>query len=171
MLGLYAMGLASWRSDPVGARTALEEHIQIAAATDYDQVTARVLALLAQLQASDDSDHPAALAALGRAIGIAHIDDDRPATAACLARGAVVMAAREQLDTATVFWGAVTSGVFAGITALPANEIRGHNEFMAAVQSELGDDRYEAATARGVAMTYEQVCAFALAAIDDLRAN
>jgi hypothetical protein len=42
---------------------------------------------------------------------------------------------------------------------------------MAAVQSELGDDRYATATARGAAMTYEQVSAFALVAVEERRQN
>jgi hypothetical protein len=35
--------------------------------------------------------------------------------------------------------------------------------------SQLGDDRYTATTARGATMTYEQITAFALAAVEDLR--
>jgi predicted ATPase/class 3 adenylate cyclase len=49
--GLYAFGLASWPSDPIRARAALEEQVQIARAINAHPVTARVLALLAQLQA------------------------------------------------------------------------------------------------------------------------
>jgi hypothetical protein len=168
MQGLYALGLASWQSDPIAAQAALEEHVQIARAMDYDPVTARSLALLAQLQARG-GDLPAALAALGDAIETAHINDDRPASAVCLARGAVVMAAGGELETAAVFWGAVTQGVFAGLTVLPANEITGHNQLMATVESELGADRYTAATARGSAMTDEQISAFALAEVQGLR--
>jgi hypothetical protein len=167
MTGLYALGLASWHSDPIAARAALEEYIQIARATDFDPVMPRVLALLAQLQSGDGGDTPAALAALSQAFSIAHIDDDRPALAVCLARGAVVMSALGELETAAVFWGAVTQGVFADLAALPANEMSGHHEIMAAVQSELGSDRYGAATANGAAMTYEQINAFALSAVED----
>jgi predicted ATPase len=168
MQGLYAFGLASWQSDPIGAQAALEEHIQIARAMAYEPVTARVLALLAQLQARDRGDPPVALATLGDAIENAHINDDRPGSAVCLARGAVVMAAVEELDTAAVFWGAVAQGVFAGLTALPANEIPGHDEIMATIQSKLGTDEYATATARGAAMTYEQINTFALEAIGAL---
>jgi predicted ATPase len=168
MQGLYALGLASWQSDPIAARAALEEHLQIARAADYDQVTERVLALLAQLHAGDDGDAHAALAALQEAIWIAHINDDRPATGVCLARGAVVMAVHGKVETAAVFWGAVTHGVFAGLTVLPANEVPGHNQLMATIESELGDRLYAAAAARGAAMTYEQISAFALAAVQEL---
>jgi hypothetical protein len=168
-LGLYALGLSSWQSDPAAARAALEKHIQISRAVGFDQVTARVLALLAQLESGDDGEAPAALTALGEALSIAHIDDDRPASAVCLARGASIMVALAQLETAAVFWGAVTHGVFARLTSLPANEIPGHNQMMKTVPSQLGDDRYAAATARGAAMTYEQITAFALAAVEDLR--
>ena len=59
--------------------------------------------------------------------------------------------------------------MFARLTVLLPHEIPGHSEFMAGVQSQLGDDRYAAATARGLAMTYEQITTFASAAVEDLR--
>jgi hypothetical protein len=48
-------------------------------------------------------------------------------------------------------------------------EISGYNEFTAKLRSQLGEDRYTAATDRGAAMTYEQASAFALAAVKGLR--
>jgi predicted ATPase len=165
---LYALGLASWQSDPIAARTALEEHVQIARSLGYDPALARALALLAQLQARHDGDHAAAVAALREAIEGAHVNADQPATAVCLARGAVVMAAHGELETAAVFWGAVAHGVFARLTVLQANEIPDYNEFVTTLRSQLGDDRYTAATARGAAMTYEQVTPYALAAAEHL---
>jgi hypothetical protein len=39
---------------------------------------------------------------------------------------------------------------------------------MATVRTQLGDDRYNTATTRGAAMTYEQVTTFALAAVERL---
>jgi predicted ATPase len=165
---LYALGLASWQSDPTAARAALEEHMQIARAIDWDQVSARVLSLLAELDAADGADVPGAVASMREAIRIAHADDDRPAFAVCLARGVAVMVALGELEKAGVFWGAVTDGVFARLTVLPANEIVGHNDILARVRSELGPDSYAAATAHGAAMTYDQINAFALAAVETL---
>jgi hypothetical protein len=49
-----------------------------------------------------------------------------------------------------------------GFTVLPSDEIPGHNQFMAKVQSELGNDGYTAARARRAAMTQEQITPFAL---------
>ena len=76
------------------------------------------------------------------------------------------MAAVGELETAAVFWGAVAQGVFANLTVLPAGEIPDHNQFIATLQSQLGDERYTAANARGAAMTYEQINDFALAAVE-----
>ncbi|HUJ67705.1 MAG TPA: hypothetical protein VLX59_19325, partial [Acidimicrobiales bacterium] len=101
----------------------------------------------------------------------AHIHSDRPAVATCLARGAVIMAAAGELETAAVLWGAVANGVYAHLTVLPANEIPGHREFIARLRSELGDNSYAAATARGAAMTDEEATAFALAAIAGRQRN
>jgi hypothetical protein len=78
------------------------------------------------------------------------------------------MAAVGELETVAVFWGAVTQGVFARLTVLPANEIPSHNQFMAAVESELGNDGYTVATGRGAAMTYVEATAFVLAAVERL---
>jgi hypothetical protein len=165
---LYALGLAAWQSEPIAALAALEEHIQIARSLGYDPALPRALALLAQLQTRLGGDYAAAGAALREAIEGAHINADKPATAVCLARGGVVMAALGDFETAAVFWGAVAEGVFARLTVLPANEIPDHNQFMAIVQSELGHDSYTAATTRGAAMTYEQITTFALAAVERL---
>jgi hypothetical protein len=98
----------------------------------------------------------------------AHITGDRPAMATCLARGAVVMATLGETKTAGVFLGAVTGGVFARLNALPPNELPDHEEFVATVRAQLGDDAYAAATARGAAMTYEQITAYALVAVKRL---
>jgi predicted ATPase/class 3 adenylate cyclase len=162
-LGLYALGLSSWQADPTGAQTALEEHIQIAL-TGRDYILARVFALLAQLRAHGGHLR-SAVEALREGLKRAHLNGDRPAGGVCLARGAVVMAACGEPETAAVFWGAATDGVFANLTVLPPNEIQGHDELMARLRSQLGDDRYSAATDRGAAMTYEQITTFALAAV------
>jgi tetratricopeptide (TPR) repeat protein len=170
MLGiaLYGSALASWQSDPTAAVTALEEHISIARGTDY--MLARSFALLAQLQAGR-GDLAAALEALREGLESARLNSDRPATAVCLARGAVIMAALGERETAAVFLGSLTSSVVARRGGVSPNEIPDYNEFVTALRSELGEDRYAAATARGAAMTYDQASAFALAAIEGRRQN
>jgi hypothetical protein len=165
-LGLYAFALASWPTDPNAAQSALEEYVQISQHGGY--VLARVKALLAQLLALN-GNISAAVATLSESLERGYTTSDRPAMATCLARGAVVMAAVGAPDTAGVFLGAVTDGVLARLTALPPNEIPDHEEFVATVRAQLGDDAYTAATARGAAMTYEQITTFALAAIKRLR--
>jgi predicted ATPase/class 3 adenylate cyclase len=164
-LGLYAFALASWQSDATTAQAALEEDLQIT--QRWGSVAVRGLALLAQLRALNGS-LPGAVAALSESLAGNHIEVDRPTMATCLARGAVVIAALGEPETAGVFLGAVADGVFARMNALPPNEIADHNQFMENVRSKLGDDRYSAATARGAAMTYEQIATFALAAVEHL---
>jgi predicted ATPase/class 3 adenylate cyclase len=160
-IGLYAFALASWQSDPTAAQAALAEQVQV---QHGGFVLVRGLALLAQLQALS-GNLPAAIATLSESLERVYINGDRPAMATCLARGAVVMAAVGAPETAGVFSGAVTDGVFARINALPPNEIPAHEELVATVRSQLGDDAYTAATARGAAMTYEQITTFARAAV------
>jgi predicted ATPase len=169
-LVLYALGLASWQSDLSAAQAALEEHIQIVRATGHEVLLPRVLALLAQLRARS-SDLPAAVQTLQDALQRAHMNGDRPAMAVCLARGAVVVAALGDLESAVIFLGAVTDGALARLGALPSNELPTHNEFVRTLRSQLGDDHYTAATAQGAAMTYEQAGANALAVIEHLLRN
>jgi predicted ATPase len=161
-LGLYAFALASWQSDPTAAQAALEEHLQIM--QQWGSVLVRGLALLAQLRALS-GNLPGAVAALSESLGGDHVEIDRPAMATCLDRGAVVMAAVGEPETAGVFLGAVTDGALARLNPLPPNEIPDHEEFVATVRSQLGDNAYTAATNRGAAMTYEQITTFARAAV------
>jgi tetratricopeptide (TPR) repeat protein len=101
-VGLYAFGLAFWQSDPAGAKAAHEEYLQIVhAAGYYDFALARVLALQAQLLAHE-GNLPAAVKALREGLESAHINGDRAAMAVCVARGAVVMAADAEPETAAV---------------------------------------------------------------------
>jgi hypothetical protein len=140
---------------------------------------ARALALLAQLQARD-GDLTAALEALREGLESAHINGDRSAMAVCLAKGAVVMMAVGEHHLAAVFSGAMTNNVVGRRSAMSSNErpdappevqIPDYDEFVTTLRSQLGDEDYTAATARGAALTYEQAGAFALAAIEGLRGS
>jgi hypothetical protein len=164
-LALHGFGLAFCESDPAAAQAALEEAIQTAPYTNRSTF-ARVRALLAVLQARG-GDPGASVGTLREALESAHINGDRPGLADCLLRGCGVMAALGEYETAAVLWGAVTEGIF-GRLIFPPIEISAHNEFMATVRSLLGDDSYIAATARGAAMTYEQITTFALAVVERL---
>jgi hypothetical protein len=81
------------------------------------------------------------------------------------------MATLGEHETASVFLAAVTNDVLARRSGVSPNEIPDYNQFVMTLRSRLGDDRYNAATARGAAMSYEQASAFALAAIAGLRQN
>jgi predicted ATPase/class 3 adenylate cyclase len=165
---LWGFALASWQSDPAVAQAALEEAIQISG-MGYEFFP-RAFALLAQMRVGGD-DCPAALDALREGLEIAHTHDDVTGTASCLARGAAIMVALGEHETAAVFLGAVTNGVRARRSGVSPNEIPDYNKFVANLRTQLGEDLYIAATARGAAMSYDQASAFALAAIAGLRQN
>jgi hypothetical protein len=166
-IALYGSALASWQSDPTAAETALEEHIQIANKTGRTYILGRVLALRAQLL-THGGDRPAAVESLRDGLVSSHIDGDLPGTAVCLTRGAVVMAALGEHESAAVFLGAATNAALPRQSGVSPNEIPDYNSFKTTLRSQLGDDRYTAATDRGAAMTYEQAAAFALAVIEGL---
>jgi hypothetical protein len=81
------------------------------------------------------------------------------------------MAAHGEHETAAVFLGAVTTSVRARRSGVSPNEIPDYNQFVTTLRSQLGDDRYSAATARGAVMTHEQITEFALAAVENLQQN
>jgi predicted ATPase len=169
-IALFGFAVAFWQSDPPAAQAALEEQVAIVRAVGDTTMLARALALLAQLHAVGGR-LAAALEALREGLETAYINDERPAMAVCLARGATVMMALGEHHTAAVFMGALTNRVRARRSGVSPNEISDFKEFDTTLRSQLGDDRYAAATGRGAAMTYEQVTAFALAAVEDLRQN
>jgi predicted ATPase/class 3 adenylate cyclase len=169
-IALYGFALASWQSDPTTARAAVEEQLPIVRAVGDSTMLARALALLAQLQANG-GDLIAALEALRESLEIARVNDERPAIAVCLARGATVMVALGEHHTAAVFTGALTNHVRARRSGVSPNEIPDYDKFVTTLRTELGEDLYTAATARGAAMTYEEASTFALEAIEGLRPN
>jgi hypothetical protein len=59
--------------------------------------------------------------------------------------------------------------VLARRSGVSSNEIPDYHEFVTTLRSQLGDDRYNDATAHGAAMTYEYASTFALAVIEGLR--
>jgi hypothetical protein len=125
---------------------------------------ARELALRAQIQVRD-GQVATAVASLREGLEYTHINSNRPSIATCPARGAVVMAALGEHETAAVFLGAVTSSVLARRSGVSPNEVPDYNKFVATLRTQLGEDLCTAATARGAAMTYEQANAFALAVV------
>jgi predicted ATPase/class 3 adenylate cyclase len=160
-LALYAFGRAWWQTKPEAALAALEECTSAYSGVGNANVQARAFALTAQLHAGM-GNHVAALAALHRAIANANTDGDRPSMATALARGAMVMDAVGDHETAALFCGAVARGALAKLYALPLPERADHRELRDRLRSALGPDAYDTATGRGAAMAYDELVAFAL---------
>jgi hypothetical protein len=167
---LYGFALAYWESDPAAAESALKEAVQIANDGNVGFMPTRISALVSQLEARSGNP-PAALRALKQALETAHITDDQSGIAVCLARGAAVMAALGEHETAAVFLAAVTNKSRSRRGVVSPNEIPNYSQFVTTLQSQLGDDRHTAAIARGAAMTYEQATVFAMNAIEHLQAG
>jgi predicted ATPase/class 3 adenylate cyclase len=167
-MSLYSFALASWQSDPKAAQAALEEAIGIGRASGYDFLLPRSLALQAQLLARG-GDLPAAVETLREGLESARTNGDLTGTAVCLARGATVMETLGEHETAAVFLGAATNSVLARPGGVSPNEIPDHKRFVTILRSQLGEDDYTTATARGAAMTYEQASSFAIVAIKGVR--
>ena len=170
-LAFYAFALASWQSDPDAARVAVEESLRMGYQTvgNMGGARARAIALAAQLR-SEAGDLRRGLDALEEALNVAHADGDRTSMASSLARGVGIVLSAGDAQAAAVFGGAVSGGIVAKLHALPVPERPRYRELLDDVRAALGKAAYDAAMARGRAMSYDELVDFALASVDTAKA-
>ena len=99
-----------------------------------------------------------------------HANGNRPSLVGSLLTGSELLAALGQLDDAVVLTSAVVKGELSGLTGLGAVAAT-QEAITAAARERLEDSVYQAATATGSALAYEEVVAYALDAIDTARAE
>jgi hypothetical protein len=163
---LYAHALACSQSQPATALTALEEYFEIVRSGVGTQVLARCHALAAQLRAAT-GDLTGALDDLRLAIGTAHGTGDRPAMAFALSRTVFVLCSNDS-TTAAVLSGAIDRGDLQRLFPVLQWERGWLQRVTDELRTELGDDRYQAAVDRGIALPYDDAVATAVDAIGAL---
>jgi predicted ATPase/class 3 adenylate cyclase len=161
VIALNAFGTA-WRADdPSGARRAFEESLDLVGQGASDVNLALTCQELARLRVAE-GDLVGALRAVWIAVGHSHSTGDRPGIVGTFLVATEVLAAAERYEAAVT----LIHGVAAGLTALTAGlgvTSPRVDDVLRGARAALPAATYETAAARGDAMSYEEVAAFALA--------
>jgi predicted ATPase len=167
---LYALGWALERSEPDTGLAALEESLELMGASDvrfalYGSVAA--MTAHARARAGDPSG---ALEALGAAFRHYREMPDLPQLVASVDHALRIFARLGDFEAAPCLLGVTIDGPLARLNNFPGT-ITDASPLVERVRSEVGDDDYRAARARGAAMTHEQVVAYVLSEIDRVEAE
>jgi predicted ATPase len=158
-----------WTADePQRARDALEETIALAQSGASDVNLPIALTQLALMRLRD-GDCAGALDAVRAAVVQHHAGGNRPGLAGTLTTGRDLFIALGHRDNAVVLTCAVAEGCLSSVTN-PDTTTQLH-ALLAEDRQQLGDPVYRMAATQGSALSYEEVVAYALDAIDDIRAE
>ena len=159
VIALTAFGTAWREGDPTRARRALEESLQLVGEGASDVNLALACQELARLRLGD-GDLVGALRAVWIAVSHSHANGDRPGIVGTLLVAAEVLAAAGQHEAVVT----LSRGVAAGLQSLTAGigATNSQDQMLRDARAALGDERCDAAAARGRAMSYEEVVAYAL---------
>jgi predicted ATPase/class 3 adenylate cyclase len=166
-IALYAHAMVTSVSDRDVARRECEESLALTEQGASDVVHANTLGLLARI-AEADGDARSAARYVARAIAFADRVGDRPPMIDSMFTTARIMHATGAAEPLATIMGAIQEGWFAPMSLLVQGEYDVPPEALAAVRSELGAETYDRARARGAAMTYDQIVAFTLGALEPL---
>src|SRR4029453_11064321 len=112
-----------------------------------------------------------ALTAAGEALSYAHDIDDLAAIANAIASAVEVAYAARSPEIAAVLAGMLDSNAFRPGLFPHDPHLLTRQRILEAARATLGDDAYESAFARGVAMSYDAGLAYALGELDQIANN
>ncbi len=159
VIALTATGTA-WREvDPERARRALEESLQLVGEGASDVNLALACGELARLRLRD-GDLAGALRAVWIAVSHSHANGDRPGIVGTLLIAAEILAAVGRHEAVVT----LSRGIAAGLQSLTAGigATFSQDQLLRDARAALGDERYNAAAARGRGMSYDEVVAYTL---------
>jgi predicted ATPase/class 3 adenylate cyclase len=162
---LFVSELAIWRTDPERAAAIMDESIALVRRGASAVVFGLQLAIRAVTYA-EAGDHARARAYLRESIGFSTDRGDAPTVATALDYGIQVVAALGQLDDAAVLAGAISTPQVSPIDSLPARERTRRDDVLARTRAALGDEAYDAAFARGAAVSLDEVCRYVTHALE-----
>ena len=161
MSGLCNLARSVAHDDPARALGAFEEAIALGRAGATELMMGVALVGVARLRALTQ-DRLAALEALREALLYSNHVGFRPIVVEVIGPGAEVLIHVGRMTTAVVVAGSVLQGSLAQI--MVSSERNADLErLLVQVRDELGDEEYDRAFARGVAMSYEEIVDFAIA--------
>lgn len=174
-LASFALGWVQTNDDPDAALAALDESIALTRAGALDGAYGAALCQMALLRARRGEAHPA-VEELLEAISYSHEVGDYTNFSNAINRGSEILGRLGHAELAAVFTGIVAGHYLdtATMYQLFGRELEEHEAVDTQVRAVLGVDAYEAATARGAAMTYGEMVGYLrhelqrlLAALDD----
>jgi hypothetical protein len=170
VIALTAVGAALVDDDPARAREVLEESLALVRAGASDVNVSLACTQLARLRMRD-GEVAGALDALRTAVTHHHADGDRPGLVGTLLVVAAILGAAGRDEAAVTLGRGVVGGELAPLTAGMGAALSKQADLLAQARARLGDERYEEAAARGAAMPYEVIVAYALDEIDRARSE
>jgi predicted ATPase/class 3 adenylate cyclase len=164
-IALYAFGWASWQHDPDAALAALEESAELTRNGATESAFGPCLSQIARLLAKH-GDLEGAFARLREAITHTYQIADYGELAGTLLAATTVLAGAGRAEATAAIDGFATDGLAADFgIGYQGAERDEQVEAQERARTELGDAAYDAAHARGAAMSYEEIVDLALAAL------
>ena len=160
-LASFALGWIHTNDDPDAALAALGESVALTRAGALDGAYGAALCQMALLHARRGEPR-LAVEELLEAINYSHEVGDHTNFSNAVNRGSEIVGRLGHAELAAVFTGIVAGHFLASSTTyqLFGRELEEHDSVDAQVRSALGVDAYEAATARGAAMTYGEMVGY-----------
>ncbi|HEY8217451.1 MAG TPA: BTAD domain-containing putative transcriptional regulator [Acidimicrobiia bacterium] len=168
---LYARGHVLAEIDPEAALAALDESIALTRAGASAFAFGAALHQAARLRAQI-GDAGAAMQALKASVAHEHQRGSRPSIVITLTVGVDVLATLGYAEQAAVLAGVITGGPLAPLIAdrIDSTEQVSLERALAPVREKLGADGYARCTARGAAMSYDEIIDYTLTELDQLPA-
>jgi predicted ATPase/class 3 adenylate cyclase len=162
---LFVSVFGIWRTDPERAAAIMDESIGLVRRGASGVVFGLLLAIraVAYAEAGDDAR---ARAHLRESIAFSADRGDSPTLATAVDYGIQVMSALGQSDDAVVLAGAISTPQLSPIDSLPARERTRRDDLLVRARTAVGDETYDAAFARGAAMSLDEVCRYVVDALD-----
>jgi hypothetical protein len=154
-----------WRTDPERTAAIMDESIGLVRRGASGVVFGLLLAIraVAYAEAGDDAR---ARAHLRESIAFSADRGDSPTLATAVDYGIQVMSALGQSDDAVVLAGAISTPQLSPIDSLPARERTRRDDLLVRARTAVGDETYDAAFARGAAMSLDEVRRYVVDALD-----
>jgi predicted ATPase/class 3 adenylate cyclase len=158
---LSGLAWATYSDDPQAALETADEIIARIGDGLGAGIFGSALALAGGLRARLGG-HDEAVVYLHRAALAARDDGVRPQLAGVLDWSVPTLVATDRPEVAAVLLGAVTEGTLAEVSSYTSVVVRQRADALAGVRTTLGDAEVDALVARGAAMTYDEIAAYAI---------
>jgi predicted ATPase/class 3 adenylate cyclase len=165
-MALFLSVVTFWRDDPERARPQLEEAIELVESGAASRPMYPLMLAIESRLCLMSGDGHGAYAALRAAVVEIRRKADQPMLATTLGYAIPVVRDLGANETVAMMGGAAYDGPLAFLRNVPPPEDRGARDVLDAVRVELGDEVYEAAAARGAAMSSDQISDCLLAELD-----